>query len=274
MSGQQQLITFYIEELLFGLDTTDVLLVGHDIKAIKPLAVEQGGLFGTIKLESKVLPVLDFAHYMGLRSATDEKKCLLNQIEMVQQGYQDWFQELERKINKGQHITNGELNLNTNLLNWDTKIILRDNDLKSLIKTLAKPKAAFLGCCEKLVTLTSQEQWEQAESLLEQQKMQGLLPINSVLTNAKTHMETNVRQVLIYLTKESKTPYLALLIDQINDVLSYPNTGFKSYASNPMDEPKLDKQKLNGIYMSEGLPDCHHFTLDTLLLAERQLESA
>ena len=73
-SEQKKLVTFYIEDRLFGLDATKVLLIGHDIKEITPLALEQQGLFGTIKLEARTLPVIDVAHFIRLQSLTDEKR--------------------------------------------------------------------------------------------------------------------------------------------------------------------------------------------------------
>ena len=273
-SEQKKLVTFYIEDRLFGLDATKVLLIGHDIKAITPLALEQQGLFGTIKLETRMLPVIDVAHFIGLQSLTDEKKGLLNQFKMVQQGYQDWIQELERKITRKEQITRSDLILNANLLKLDTEGALRNNDLQQLEKALAMPKQALITTCELLISLTSQHEWQQAENSLEQQKRQSLTRINNAFISAQTELEASVKQALLYMTQDGTTPYLALLVDQVNDVLAYPNVGFKSCDTEQKDELKFDIQKLDGFYMSDGLPDCYYLTCDKLFAADQQLVSA
>lgn len=44
MTGnQQQIMTFHVEELLFGLDIRHVLLLGQDIAAIQALPIKQSG---------------------------------------------------------------------------------------------------------------------------------------------------------------------------------------------------------------------------------------
>ena len=193
MSEQKKLITFYIEDRLFGLDATKVLLIGHDTKAIKYLALEQQGLLGTIELETRTLPVIDVAHFMELQSLTDENKGLLNQFKMVQRGYQDWVQELERKISRKEQITRNELTLNANLLKWDTEVASRQSDLKQLAKALAKPKEALISICKLLITLTSQHEWQHAEKSLEQQK-RSLASIDNAFINAQDNLEANVKQ--------------------------------------------------------------------------------
>jgi len=273
MSEQKKLITFYIKDGLFGLDATQVLLIGHDTKAIKSLALEQQGLVGTIELETRTLPVIDVAHFMGLQSLTDENKGLLNQFKMVQQGYQDWVQELERKISRKEKITRSDLALYTNLLKWDTEVASRNSGLKQLAKALAKPKEALISTCERLITLTSQQEWKHAEASLEQQK-QSLASIDNAFINAQGNLEANVKQALIYVTQDGRTPYLALLVEQMNDVLSYPNAGFMPCDSQQKDELKFDIQKLDGIYTSAGLPDCYYLTCNKLFAVEQQLASA
>lgn len=199
---------------------------------------------------------------------------MLNQFKMVQQGYQDWAQELERKITRKEQITQNDLILNANLLKWDTEVALRNNELKQLEKALAKPKQVLISTCELLISLTSQREWQQAENSLEQQKRQTLTHINNAFICVQDAFEANIKQALIYMTQDGTTPYLALLVDQMNDVLAYPNGGFKSCDTEQKDELKFDRQKLDGFYMSDDLPDCYYLICDKLFPAEQQLASA
>jgi len=275
MTGnQQQIMTFHVEELLFGLDIRHVLLLGQDIAAIQALPIKKSGLIGMIKLQSIAIPVINFAHHVGLRSVSDEKTALLTQIETVKQGYQDWFQEIQWKLTARRLITREELSQNANLLSWDKQVQCRDTALQSLVNTLEEPKSAFITYFEQLIMLMSQHQWQQAETLFNQQNESVLAQIELVLDRAREHLETSIRQVLLYLTKDGKTPSYALLIDQVNDVLSYSDSSFQSCETGAMGVIRQINDAVDGLYVEEGKPDCFYFTLNKLLESHQQLATA
>jgi chemotaxis signal transduction protein len=272
--NQQQIMTFYVEELLFGLDIAHVLLLGQDITAVQPLPVKESGLVGMIKLQSIAIPVINFAHRVGMRSVSDEKTALLTQFETVKQGYQDWFQEIQWKLTARRLITREELSQNINLLNWDKQVQCRDIALQNLLNTLMEPKSAFIACFEQLIILTSQHQWQQAEILFNQHKESILAQIELVFDRAREQLETSVRQVLLYLTKDGKTPSYALLIDQVNDVLSYSSSNFQSCETGAMGVIRQVNEAVDGLYVEEGKPECFYFTLNKLLNSHPQLATA
>jgi hypothetical protein len=83
-----------------------------------------------------------------------------------------------------------------------------------------------------------------------------------------------VRQVLLYLTTDGKRPSYALLIDQINDVLSYPMMGFQSCEAGPMSVIQTIKHAVDGIYINEGMPNCFFVNVNQLLGTQQQLAMA
>lgn len=273
---QQTIITFYVEELLFGLDVAHVLFLGQDITAIKPLPADQLGLVGMIKLKSIAIPVIDFAHHVGMRTATDEKKALQTQFETVKQGYQDWFREIQRKLAARQMLTRNELNQNANLLNWDKQTQFRDDALKKILTTLGEPKANFIDCFDKLITLIAAQHWQQAEILFEQQKKVISTKIELILIKANVHLETTIRPVLLYLTKDGETPSCALLVEQVNDVLSYPKSSFHADETDlkGLGAIPIIKRVVGGVYMNQDMPDCFYITYHKLVEPTQQLSFA
>jgi len=274
MAEQKQVMTFYVEDKLFGLDVADILLLGQDINAIETLPFDEAGVAGMIKLQKIAIPVIDFAARIGLRSGTDEKNALLTQFETVQQGYQDWCQELQWKLTAHQSLTNKELWQNANLLNWHHQIQIRDVTLQTLLSLIDEPKTAFKHCLEQLITLTAEQQWQQADILFNQQKAVILEQIEQRLDRARKHLKTMVRHVLLYLTTDGKTPSYALLVDQINDVLSYPMMGFQSCETGPMSVIQTIKHAVDGIYINDGMPNCFYVSVNELLDSQQQLATA
>lgn len=271
VTGQQQIMTFYVAEVLFGFDIKHVLLLGRDMSLIAPLSTAELGLVGTIKIQDVVMPVVDFSRLIGLHSATDEKKAFLSQLATVKQGYLDWFQEIQRKLTVRQIITDNELNQNVSLLNWDTQIQGHDLALKAILTTLKTPKTIFLNCLDNLKGLITQHQWQQAEMLLEQQKELILTQIEDILDKAEAHIESSAKQILLYLTKEGVTPSLVIIIEEVYDVLSYSKSDFHSLEIMSREVIPTVKQVADGLYIKEGMPDCFYINANKINELAQQL---
>lgn len=264
MTNQQQIMTFYVGNMLFGIDVEQVLLLGQGIDAIDPLPVEEQGLVGMIKLESIAIPVIDFARRFGIRSSNDKKAALLTQVETVHQGYQDWLQEIQWQLTARHKIDHSVMKKNVKLLSWNNNIQLDDNKLQSLLNTLDDPKSTLKFCLEQLITLTYDQQWQQAELVFKQQRTVISKQFEQILNRAHQCLNVKARPVLLYLTENGRTPAYALLVDHINDVLSYPQSGFQSCETGPMQAIEEIKRDISGVYISEGMPNCFYVSLDNL----------
>jgi chemotaxis signal transduction protein len=73
-SEQKQLFTFFLQDMLFGLDVEHVLMLDQNVDKVQPLPLEEQGFCGVIKFQGVVVPVLDFAHRVNIPFGTGYEK--------------------------------------------------------------------------------------------------------------------------------------------------------------------------------------------------------
>jgi chemotaxis signal transduction protein len=74
-----------------------------------------------------------------------------------------------------------------------------------------------------------------------------------------------MRQVLLFVTNDGKTPRYALLIDEINDVISYDASNFQSSARGALAQFRKIGDVLAGVYTHEEQADCLFFDVNKLV---------
>lgn len=73
LDQSRQIFTFFVEDMMFGLDVENVLMLGQEVNDIQRIPVEERGFCGVTKFQGAVVPVLDFAHRIGIESGIDAK---------------------------------------------------------------------------------------------------------------------------------------------------------------------------------------------------------
>ena len=93
---------------------------------------------------------------------------------------------------------------------------------------------------------------------------QVLLTLKTLGRRAKEQIESDMRQVLLFITDDGKTPRYALLIDEINDVISYDAAELQSTANGALSQLKKIREILLGIYSRDDQKDCLLFDINKL----------
>lgn len=263
-SEQKQLFTFYVQDMLFGLDVEHVLMLDQNVDKVQPLPLEEQGFCGVIKFQGVVVPVLDFAHRLNIRSGLDTKKALISELKTQLQSHQQWLETLNEAIFNSEafHLDLETADCSTSL--WLRHFESRDETLNELVKALAEPHAQLH---ETGVTALKQAQGQEPKhmaTLFRQQAGQPLQKIKKLISRACEQLQSDMRQVLLFVTEDGKTPRYALLIDEINDVISYDASNFQSSASGALAQFRKIGDVLAGIYTHDAQPDCLYFDVNKL----------
>ncbi len=264
LSEQKQLFTFFVQDMLFGLDVEHVLMLDQNIDKVQPLPLEEQGFCGVIKFQGTVVPVLDFAHRLNIRSGLDTKKALISEFKSQLQSHQQWLETLTESIRNSEafHHDLEVAECSTSL--WLRHFESRDETLNELVKALAEPHAQLH---ETGVTALRQAQGQEPNhmaTLFRQQASQPLQKIKNLISRACEQLQSDLRQVLLFVTEDGKTPRYALLIDEINDVISYDASNFQSSASGALAQFRKIGDVLAGVYTHDNQPDCLYFDVNKL----------
>ena len=260
----RQIFTFFIQDMMFGIDVSNVLMLGQEVNQIQRLPVEERGLCGVVKFQGVLVPVLDYAHRIGVDSGMDSKQALIEQLNQREQDHIEWLNELELCI-KSDKVFNKELDPEQCAFgHWYKMFDSRDQTLTELMQQFEQPHHQLHSYAEQLIQLSNQGNVEQAVELLEQARNTALKRLQALFVRARDQIQSGMRPVLLYVTEDGKTPRYALLIDEINDVINYSQQDFQASQSGALGSISKIEQVLEGIFTKQGQPDCLYFDIKKL----------
>lgn len=263
-SEQKQLFTFFVQDMLFGLDVEHVLMLDQNIDRIQPVPVEEHGFCGVIKFQGVVVPVLDFAHRLNIRSGLDSKKALMTELKSQLQSHQQWVEVLADAISNSESFQLDIEAAECASSLWLRHFESRDETLNELVKALSEPHQQLHETGETALRQAQGQDPVNMASLFRQQATQPLQKIKNLITRACEQLQSDMRQVLLFVTEDGKTPRYALLIDEINDVISYDASSFQSSATGALAQFRKIGDVLAGVYTDEEQADCLFFDVNKL----------
>lgn len=269
ISDSKQVFTFFVEDMMFGLDVDRVLMLDQDVRSIQRLPVEDRGFQGITKFQGTVVPVLDFAHRMGIRSGIDIKSSLLEDLTKFEQLHIESLSKIEQAIKSETYFTiRPDVKLSEVTL-WLKQFQTRDETLKELIAAVDVPHSRLCDLAEELATMCEQGQANMALESLQQERMSSLRQLHTLFSRIREQVESAVRQVLLFVTLDGKTPLYALVIDEINDVVQYEATDFHASNDGSLKHFMQIDKVIDGVFTRAEMPDCLYFDVQKLVDVEQ-----
>jgi len=266
--SRRQIFTFFVEDMMFGINIENVLMLGQDVKNIQRLPIEERGFSGVTKLEGRVVPVLDFAHRIGRLSGIDAKHALIESLKDYEHEHLDWVKKLEESIKTGNAFTEQTSSKLCEFGKWLKSLDIRDETLAELFTAFEEPHVEL----HKLINILfmfEQDETDKALEYLAVEKMKVLKRLRSLFSRTREQVQSGMRQVLLFVTTDGKTPRYALLIDDINDVIEYKPTDYQSSDQGSLSLLKNIERVIDGIYTRKDQPDCLYFGIDKLTDIDR-----
>lgn len=274
INHSRQIFTFFVEDMMFGLNVENVLMLGQDVNDIQRLPVEERGFCGVTKFQGTVVPVLDFAHRLGIPSGIDCKSELLDILTQREQEHVEWINALENSIKTGAAFTKATNPKECAFGKWYSKFETRDETLQELLTSFDEPHNAIHALGEELISLRDNGKETEALEILAHTRVTTLRRLRALFSRARDQISSGMRQVLLFVTFDGKTPRYALMIDEINDVMSYSPSDFQSSASGALSLIHKIEDVIEGIYTQNNKPDCLYFDIKKITDGEKQVKQA
>jgi chemotaxis signal transduction protein len=264
LSDQQRLFTFFVQDMMFGLDVKHVLMLDQNIDKIQSVPVEEKGLCGVIRFQGVVVPVLDFAHRINVRSGFDTMADLIEIFDTREQDHIDWLNALENSIQNNLSFTKATDPNECAFGKWYNSFETRDSTLKDMLAAFDEPHRKIHGLASTLLAMSNQGRTEEALKELSHHRVTTLQRLRSLFSRAREQIRSGMRQVLLFVTEDGKTPVYALKIDEINDVMTYALSDFQAASSGALAQIPGMTHILSGIYSGDAGKDCLVLDVSTL----------
>ena len=264
-SGQnRQIFTFFVEDMMFGLDVENVLMLGQEVNEIQKIPIEERGFCGVVKFQGAVVPVLNFAHRLGVPSGIDAKTELLGILTDREKDHVEWINSLETSLKNHVAFTKTTDPNECEFGKWYNKFETRDETLKELLEAFNEPHQRIHALADELIAMRDDDKEAEALEQLAYERATTLRRLRALFSRARDQIQGGMRQVLLFVTIDGKTPRYALLIDEINDVMNYTAADFQSSRSGALGLFNKIENVIEGIYTRENTPDCLYFDITKL----------
>ncbi|OUR70904.1 hypothetical protein A9Q78_11190 [Methylophaga sp. 41_12_T18] len=260
----RQIFTFFVEDMMFGLDVENVLMLGQDVNEIQRLPIEEQGFCGVTKFQGAVVPVMDFAHRIGIASGLDVKSKLIELLTVRENDHIEWFNALEASLKNDVAFTKETNAKECEFGKWYSSFETRDETLTELLAAFEEPHNALHDLAEQLLSLRDNGKSDEAMERLRHERTTTLRRLRALFSRAREQVKSGMRQVLLFVTLDGKTPRYALLIDEINDVVNYTPQDYQSSRGGALGLFSKIENVIDGIYTSKNKSDCLYFNVNKM----------
>lgn len=248
--------TFWSGDQWFAASVSNILSVSQDLENLQPSPFELKGAIGTIRYQSKPVMICDFSKMLGIRSGRELRESLIETLTAREQDHVEWLNALEDSLNNDVPFSKARDPHQCAFGKWYDKFKSRDAELMDILSRFDAPHKAIHALADDLLGLKTTGQLQKALEKLGHARNNTLAQLRKNFAYARDQINSSIRPVVLYLTVDGSTPLIGLMIDEINDVVSFSKNEMHELSSLSFADA-IDCQEIFDGYLSkDGQRDC------------------
>lgn len=265
VTGSITVMTLYIEDSLFAVPIENVVSLSKEINHIQELPIKSPGLIGVSHYLGSVIPVIDIARRIGVKSGNDVKREMVEILTAREQDHIDWLDSLEKSISTGEKFTRARDPHQCAFGKWYDNFETRNEALKEILVQFDVPHQQIHSLADKLLSMREHGETDNALRELEFQRMTTLKRLRSLFSHARSQLQEMMRPILLYVTHDGQQPAFALLIDEVHDALTYDLKYFHDPAKSGYSSLMGNDDYIKGVFSDPKQPRCVLLNIARLL---------
>lgn len=222
-SESSRALTFTINDSLFGIDVGYILSFSDSFDEIKYANQDQiDGFVGFLDFRNTLVRVFECATALSKNKERDSIAELINKIKQFQQGHIRWMDELESCISNGSSFTLSRDPKNCEFGHWFYNFKPEDEGLQALLAKVEEPHIKLYQLADKYLNMAATSDKETAIKSLQIEKQTSLKKFLRLLDYITDFLDNSIHPIVLHLTKDGRTPWFSLVLDDIGDIVDYP----------------------------------------------------
>ena len=223
--------TFWVEETLYAIDISKVLTISQDLSHIQSVPAKGKGLLGMTEFQDTAIPVVDFAHLLGMKSSTEVGEELIAIFDAREKDHHDWLAALENSIIDGVPFLKAKDPNKCAFGQWYNQFTTNNEELKEMLPAFDEPHKRIHALADQLLDMRVAGESEKALDILRLERDVTMKRLSKHFNHAREIVKGSSRKVLLYISADDTVPLLALQIDNIHDVIDFKPEQFKPMSS-------------------------------------------
>lgn len=216
--------TFWIGDELFAIDIANILSITQDLDNLLKTPVKSKGLTGIINYLGNPVAVYNFAEMLSIPSTRELKSGLVDLLDAREKDHVDWIDALEKSLKEGVPFEKARDPHMCAFGKWYDKFETRDEALTDIMSNFDEPHKKIHALADELLGLKEQGQLDVALEKLHLARITTLNHLKKHFSHARDQILDSLHTVVINITNDGAKPVVALLIDEIHEVMNFTQT--------------------------------------------------
>ena len=216
--------TFWIGDELFAIDIANILSITQDLDDLLKTPVKSKGLTGIINYLGNPVAVYNFAEMLSIPSTRELKSGLVDLLDAREKDHVDWIDALEKSLKEGVPFEKARDPHMCAFGKWYDKFETRDEALTDIMSNFDEPHKKIHALADELLGLKEQGQLDVALEKLHLARITTLNHLKKHFSHARDQILDSLHTVVINITNDGAKPVVALLIDEIHEVMNFTQT--------------------------------------------------
>lgn len=221
------LINFRVGQKTISLKILDILLTERFEDNLTSLPNDNKSFIGVKDYMETPTPIFDLGIILNKQSTQETNQSLVELFSEWQQKQQEWFTALENSIKHNQPFNHNTDVQQSNFAKWYSHFKTENEDLKAIIERFKIPHSRLYTKANKLIELVKQNNEKQALVELSIERNSNYMQLIRLFESAKEQILLDHKPIIIFTTKDGRTPHIGLLVDKVEDNISYKKENIK-----------------------------------------------
>ena len=221
------LINFRVGQKTISLKILDILLTERFEDNLTSLPNDNKSFIGVKDYMETPTPIFDLGIILNKQSTQETNQALVELFSEWQQKQQQWFAALENSIKHNQPFAHNTDVQQSNFAKWYSNFKTENEDLKAIIERFKIPHSRLYMRANKIIELVKQSNITQAMTELNIERNSNFMQLIRLFESAKEQILLDHKPIIIFTTKDGRNPHIGLLVDKVEDNISYKKEDIK-----------------------------------------------
>ncbi|MBB1294183.1 chemotaxis protein [Pseudoalteromonas sp. SR41-4] len=221
------LINFRVGQKTISLKILDILLTERFEDNLTSLPNDNKSFIGVKDYMETPTPIFDLGIILNKQSTQATNLSLVDLFSEWEQKQHEWFFALENSINQNQPFNHNTDIQQSNFAKWYSSFKTENEDLKAIIERFKIPHARLYSRANKLIELVKKGNPKQALIDLNIERNSNFMQLIRLFESAKEQIVLDYKPIIIFTTKDGRNPHIGLLVDKVEDNISYKKEDIK-----------------------------------------------
>ena len=219
------LINFRVGQKTISLKILDILLTERFEDNLTSLPNENKSFIGVKDYMDSPTPIFDLGIILNGQSTQSANQAISQLLHDWESKLHEWFKSLQHSLNNSQAFTLNTDSDQSPFMKWLNTFKTDNQDLTIIINRFKEPYSDLLATARQLSYQL--QNGNNIQSNLDKQKNAYYLQLKRLFESAKEQVALDYKPIIIFTTKDGSSPHIGLLVDKVEDSISYKKEDMK-----------------------------------------------